>query len=291
MCAADLPRNSNIAVFALIISIALGVTAGTVQLALGLVGRIGPFTAALLVATVGIAPLLITYRPSLRAGWPIWRSALILGLGLTVGFVSFQYAIRMLPLGIVLAAFYVGGPMLLVTIEILRSRRWWDLAWPVAGFSGVVVLTPSWEGEINYWGFAVVALMAANFLVGMKMMSSIKRSDITACTTLARIPNIILMFVLALLWEGSDAVFGLDRGDLLIFLAAGALIFLSTVLSNMAWQRGIRPFAVALLNPIEPACGAILGLIAGQQLNWASWIGISMVTAAGVGAAISQHRK
>ncbi|NYD51932.1 threonine/homoserine efflux transporter RhtA [Actinomadura luteofluorescens] len=141
--------------------------------------------------SVGFAPLLIKYstgRP-LRAGWPVWRSALILGLGLTVGFISFQYAIRMLPFGLVLTAFYVGGPMLLVTIEILRSRRWRDLAWPAAGFSGVIVLTPSWEGEINYWGFVVVAVLATNFLVVMKMMSSIKRSEITACMTLARIPT------------------------------------------------------------------------------------------------------
>ncbi|MFD0535151.1 hypothetical protein ACFQY7_16760 [Actinomadura luteofluorescens] len=58
-----------------------------------------------------------------------------------------------------------------------------------AGFSGVIVLTPSWEGEINYWGFVVVAVLATNFLVVMKMMSSIKRSEITACMTLARIPT------------------------------------------------------------------------------------------------------
>jgi threonine/homoserine efflux transporter RhtA len=287
----DSERNTAIAITAVGLAIASDSAATAALVISGATKEVGPFTTAVWCGGVGLLLLYLTNRPSLRAGRPIWRRAVLLGIGKAIGSISAQHAIRMLPLAVMLPTTFAFGPMLLVVGEAVRSRRWRDLAWPVIAFFGVVLLAPAWKGQINYWGFAWVAVMSITFLTFMKVMSGLKGPDIDACTTLARIPHILVLVGSAVALEGVTEIVSVSWKDLVVCAVAGVFLsWLPTVLNNAAWQRNLPPAMYALLAPIEPALGALFGLIAGQWPSLAAWFGIGMIAIAAAGGTRTQHR-
>jgi inner membrane transporter RhtA len=229
----------------------------------------------------GSLVLLAVWRPRVAGRDPReLRLAGIFGLILGAMNLSFYESLHRIPLGIAVALEFVGP----LTVALLGSRRWRDLLWVALAAAGIVALTRTGSHPLSGVGIAL-ALLAGVFW-GLYILVNARLGRAFAGgggLTLAMCVGTLAVLPFGLAEGGA----GLLSGEaLLIGAAVGLLSSAIPYTFEVEALRRIEPHVFGVLMSLEPAVGALAGLVVlGQHLAARELIGIALVVVASVGAA------
>jgi inner membrane transporter RhtA len=255
-------------------------------LSVGLIAEVGPAGTAWLRLTMGALIFLLIARPPMRSIRRADVPALLL-LGVTSGLmtIAFLAAIERIPLGTAVAIDFLGP----LTVAAMRSHSTRTLAWPALALVGVVFLTEPWHGQVDLVGigFAVLAAIGWGTYIVMTQKVGDRFSGLGALS--------ITVSIAAL----TGALVGIPQasGNLTpqILIAALGLAVLLPVLPwalEMAALRRMKPTAFGTLMALEPAMGALLGLLVlRQDPSLIQVVGILLVVIAGAAAQFGGRRE
>ena len=247
-----------------------------------LFARIGPGGAVLMRMLFGAVIVVALWRPRLRG-----RSRRDLALGAVFGLVlagmnfSFYSAIHRIPLGIGVTLEFVGP----LAVAVFGSRRWIDLVWVALAAGGIVALSRGQTHGLDTLG-AGLALLAGclwgtYILINARVGRAFERGTglaLALCVALvAMIPAGVI--------EGGPHL--LDGRSLALGAAVGLLSSAIPYSFEIEALRRIAPAVFGVLMSIEPAMGAIAGLVVlGQGLSARAIVGIALVVCASIGASL-----
>lgn len=246
-----------------------------------LFSRVGPAGAVALRLTSATIVLLALWRPRVRG---LTRGelglAVVFGLVLAAMNTSFYEALHRIPLGVAVTIEFVGP----LAVAIGGSRKRIDLVWVALAGAGILLITHAGAHGLN--GLGVVLALTAGALWGAYILLNARLGRaFEGGTGLALAMAVATVAVLPAGIAGGGAHLLEPRS-----LALGALIgILSSAipysLENEALRR-IAPAVFGVLMSLEPAMGALAGLIVlGQGLGVRALLGIALVVTASVGAA------
>jgi len=264
-----------------IVSVQYGAT-----LAKGLFSAVGAEGTTALRLVTGALILGVVMRP--------WRVRLnrrilpaLIGYGVTLAAMNllFYMALRTIPLGIAVSLEFTG-PLLVAT---LSSRRAIDFLWIALAVAGILLLSPvHTDHPIDPLGAGCAlgagAAWAFYIVFGQKAGGELGHHTTGLGMTIAA----ILVLPIGLAHAGA-ALF--QPPILLSALAVG--LFSSAVPFSLEMVALTRmPARVyGTLTSLEPAFGAVMGLILlGETLILSQWIGIAVVVAAALGAALTMRK-
>ncbi len=229
-------------------------------LAATLIPQIGAPATVTLRLGLGVLLLLVVARPRLRGRvWRDWRAVLAFGTVLGLMNLSFYLALERLPLGVAVTIEFLGP----LGLAAVMSRRRRDLV--AVGVAGVgVVLVNGRELHAVDWvgvGFALMAgaCWAAYILLSAETGRRFAQLDGLA---LAMVVSTVLVTPLGIATAGTELL----TADVLLVGAAVAM--LSSVLPyslELLALRRMRPVVFGILLSLEPAVGALAGLIVLDQ--------------------------
>ena len=256
---------------------------GSVQLgsalSVHLIATVGAAGTAWLRLTAGAVIFLVIARPPLRT---LGRrdAPLLVGLGVTTGIqtVAFLSAIARLPLGTAVAIEFLG-PM---TVAAVHGRARGALLWVGLAAGGVVLVTQPWRGTADLAGIAWAALAAAGWAVYIVLTQRVG-DRFSGLSGLAM--TIPVAACVAALAGVPEAAGHLTPG--VVATAVGLAVLLPVVpyaLELLALRR-MTPTSFGTLMALEPAIGAVLGVVVLHQvLDVLQVVGVLVVVAAGAAA-------
>ena len=193
---------------------------------------------------------------------------------------AFYEAVRHIPLGAVATIEFLGP----FVIALAGSRRAVDVLPACLAAGGVLLLGGG--GVPLAPGGLVLAAVAACCWAGYILVSSRMAQHLSGGQGLA----------LAVLWAALlSAPYGVAHAgsallDPHVLGVAAVVAVASSVLPyslNLEALRRIPPRVFSVLTSLEPAAGALFGLlILGQRLAWPQWLGIAAVAGASVAATL-----
>lgn len=230
--------------------------------------------------------LWIIVRPKLRGlSRAAWRTVLGYGVVLTAMNLTFYLSLDRLPLGTAVTL-EVLGPLVL---SVIMGRRWLSLLWALVAFGGVVLL--GWQPgaePLDPLGVAfalAAAVMWATYIVFTKRTTE-HFAGMTGFT-LGMSVGAIVVTPLAVMTTGA-ALFEPN-----ILLIGCAIALLSSAIPYGLEMRALRVLPAStfsVLLALAPAIAALTGAIILQQhLTLAAYLGIMLVTAAGIGAVLARR--
>lgn len=242
---------------------------------------VGP--AGVVTLRLSIAAILLCgfWRPKLR--WDRSTSGTILAAGslLAAHHLMYYNALQRLPLGAATTVEFLGP----FVIAVAGSRRARNALWAVLALTGVVGLGLGGTA-LNPAGLAFAAVAGACWACYILVSARLART-VSDGSGLAA----------AVLWGALLSLpFGLVSGGARLFsprvLALGAAVaVLSSVLPYTLQFEAIRrlsPHVFGVFTSLEPAVGALIGLIfLHQHLAASQWLGVMAVALASAGAARS----
>ena len=248
-------------------------------LSVHLIAAIGSAGTAWVRLTFGAVIFLAIARPPLRSIRRRDVPALV-GLGVATGLMSIAFlaAIERIPLGTAVAIEFLGP----LTVAAVRAHHARALAWPVLAFSGVVLVTRPWDGDVNLAGVGFAALAALGWAAYIVLTQHVG-------DRFAGIQGLAFTIPVAAV---TAAVFGIPQaaGRLTVgaIAAAAGLALLLPVLPfalEMLALRRMTHTAFGTLMAVEPAIGVGLGfLLLGQSMTPIQLTGVTLVVLAGASA-------
>jgi inner membrane transporter RhtA len=241
---------------------------------------VGPAGATLLRVGFGAIILLTLWRPRLRRyGRHAYRDAILFGLATAAMNLSFYSALDRIPLGIAVSLEFVGP----LTLAVLGSRRPFDLVWVAFAASGVLLLTPLTNHQIDPAG-VLFALLAGVFWALYILLSARVGRSFTGGNGLAiaLLAGSIALLPVGILTAGHRF---LDGRVLLVGLGVGLLSAVIPYSLEMEALRSIPTRLFGILMSSEPAIGALVGLVLLRQvLSLRALIALVLISAASIGA-------
>lgn len=248
-------------------------------LSVGLIDDVGPAGTAWLRLTMGALVFVVLVRPSVRtlrrADVPV-----VLALGVATGLMtlSFLAALDRIDLGTAVAIEFLGP----LTVAAVRSGTRRGLALPLLALAGVVLLTEPWHGDVDPVGVGFAALGAVGWasyiLLTQHVGDRFNGVDGLAFT----IPVAALT---AAVVGVPQATGHLSPGILATALGLALLLPCLPFALEMLALRRMTPLAFGTLMALEPAIGALLGLVVlGQQPGPLQVLGVALVVTAGAAA-------
>lgn len=246
-----------------------------------LFASIGPGGTVLLRIGYAAVLLLILRRPRLTGHTrAAYLTAILFGVNLAAMNFCFYEALNRIPLGIAVTLEFIGP----LGVAVAGSRRALDLLWVGLAATGIVLLAP-WGGlrfDLLGMGLALVtaALWAAYILLSPRVGRAFPGSS---GLVIALVVGTILLLPIGL--NGTTAALG--RPDVLLGgLAVGVLSSVITFSFEMAALQRMEARVFGVLMSIEPAIGALVGLVVlGQTLGPRAIAAIACVVVASIGAA------
>ncbi|MEU1515208.1 EamA family transporter [Streptomyces sp. NPDC005811] len=191
---------------------------------------------------------------------------------------AFYQAVKYVPLGAVATIEFLGP----FAIALAGSRRAVDVL-PACMAAGGVVLLGGGGVPLDVRGLTLAAVAACCW-AGYIIVSSRMARSLSGGQGLA----------LAIVWAALlSAPYGIAHAgsallDPQVLWVAAVVAVASSVLPyslNLEALRRIPPHVFSVLTSLEPAAGALFGLlILGQRLAWPQWLGIAAVACASVAA-------
>ncbi|HEX3647881.1 MAG TPA: EamA family transporter, partial [Pseudonocardiaceae bacterium] len=183
-----------------------------------------------------------------------------------------------IPLGVAVTVEFLGP----LGVALAGSRRWLDAVWAVLAGGGVVLLTDG-GGHIEWLGvlFALgaAACWACYILLSKKLG---ERTSGGGGLALAMAIGGLLVAPFGLASSGTELLHPQ------VLLAGFGVALLSSVVPysvELEALRSIPPRVFGVLMSLEPAAGALCGLVLlGQALGPLQWIAVCVVVGASVGA-------
>ncbi|MFF1404364.1 DMT family transporter [Streptomyces sp. NPDC058294] len=249
------------------------------------VGAAGVVFLRLLIAGVLLCAV---WRPRRRtlsavrgAGWTVAGA----GALLAAHHLAFYEAVRHLPLGAVATIEFLGP----FVIALAGSRRPADLL-PACVAAGGVLLLGGGGVPLAPAGLALAAVAACCWagyiLVSARMAQRVRGGQGLA---LAVLGAALLSAPCGVAQAGAALL------DPHVLWVAAVVAVASSVLPyslNLEALRRVPPRVFGVLTSLEPAAGALFGLlILGQRLAWAQWLGIAAVACASVTATLLGGRR
>lgn len=269
----------------------VGAIPPTLQVLLGIISvQVGAAFAKQLFAVAGAAGtvalrlffaalvLVLIWRPTLRLD----RRALpvVLTYGLVLGAMNllFYQAIARIPLGIAVTVEFLGP----LAVALAGSRRLLDGLWALLAAGGVVLLTET-RGDLSMVGL-LFALGAGICWGGYILLTAALGSRTTDGQGLAVGMAVAAMLVMPVGVVQSGSVL-LEPWVLMIALGVALLSSVIPYSLELEALRSIPPRVFGVLMSMEPAVGALAGLIVlGEALRTPQWIAVFLVVAASAGA-------
>ncbi|MGW8377613.1 EamA family transporter [Streptomyces sp. ODS28] len=246
------------------------------------VGAPGVVALRLAVAAVALVAL---WRPGLRWSGRTWATVLAAGTLLAGHHLAFYEAVDRVPLGAVATVEFLAP----FTIALVGARRVQDLLWAALAAAGVVLLG---NGGVPLEAAGLALSAAAACCWGGYILVSAR---------LARRVSGGQGLALAVAW---GALLSLPYGvahagsallEPRVLAVAAVIAVLSSVLPyscNLEALRRLPPRVFGVLTSLEPAAGAVFGLLLlGQHLAWPQWLGIAAVASASIGATAVRRRR
>lgn len=206
----------------------------------------------------------------------------VVAYGLAMGLLNltFYVSLKTIPLGIALAIEFAGP----LGLALLSSRRLVHFAWVGLAVAGLLMLLPIWGGmaalDAVGVGFAAAAGLcwAAYIVLGKRLTHLHPGRTVSLGMVVAAL--VILPFGVA---SAGPAL--LSPPVLMIGLVVALLSSALPYLFEMIAMRAIPKQTFGVLLSVEPAIGAMAGLILlGEQLASIQWIAVAAIVAASVGA-------
>jgi inner membrane transporter RhtA len=264
---------------------------GSVQFGAALAAKLfadaGPGGVVLLRVALSAIILLAIARPRVRG-----RNRADIGAALTFGVVlaamnwSFYEALARLPLGVAVTIEFTG-PLL---VAVAGSRRALDVLWVALAGGGVVLLALRGGHHGVHATGVLLALVAAACWAGYILLSKRVGRTFAQLDGLAIALGVgALLVIPAGVVQGGDALLrpGVVAGGLGVALLSSLIPY---SLELMA-LRTLSPYRFGLLMSLEPAMGALAGVIVlGQVLTVVVVVALVMVVAASVGTTLTARR-
>lgn len=252
---------------------------GGAALSVRLYPAVGPAGVVMLRLVIAAVILGALWRPRWRRQ-PRGTLGLVIAAGtlLAVHHLAYYEAVGRIPLGAATTLEFLGP----FAIALATSRRPADLVWSLLAATGVLLLG---EGglPISLPGIGLAAL-AGTCWAGYILVSARLARRVSGGGGLA----------LAVAWGALLSLpYGVARGgsrllDPGVLSLAAAVAVLSSVLPyscNLEALRRIPPRVFGILTSLEPAAGAVAGLLLlGQRLGPVQCLGIAAVATASIGA-------
>lgn len=225
-------------------------------------------------------------RPKLRGlTAKAWRTVLWYGLAMSAMNVFFYLALERVALGTAVTL-EVLGPL---ALSVITGRRWLSLLWALVAFAGVVLLGWQPGGEpLDPLGVAF-ALAAAVLWAVYILMTKRTTQHFAGITGLTLGMTVGALAVAPLTAVTTGPELFAPR----ILLIGFAIALLSSTIPyalEMLALRKLPASAFSVLLALAPAVATITGAIVLQQhLTLAAYVGIALVTAAGVGAVLARR--
>ncbi|MEU3618796.1 EamA family transporter [Streptomyces sp. NPDC006872] len=232
----------------------------------------------LLIAGVLLCLLWRPRRQALTSVSGAWWTVIGAGALLAAHHLAFYEAVKHIPLGAVATIEFLGP----FAIALAGSRRAVDLL-PACLAVGGVVLLGGGGIPLDPGGLALAAVAACCW-AGYILVSSRMARRLSGGQGLA-----VAVLIAALL----SAPYGITHAgtallDPQVLWVAALVAVTASVLPyslNLEALRRIPPRVFGVLTSLEPAAGAVFGLlILGQRLAWPQWLGIAAVGLASVAA-------
>jgi inner membrane transporter RhtA len=236
---------------------------------------------------LGALILWIVRRPWRRfAGRHDWLS--LWGYGLTIGVMNlcFYMALRTIPLGIAVSLEFIGP----LAVALFGSRRWLDIVWVALVVAGLALLLP-WREHAQtldpigvLYALAAAVGWAAYILLGRRAGLAFG-SDAVA---LGSAIGALIAVPVGVVYAGT-ALFTVSA----LPFAFGVAVLSSALPFSLEMYALTRLPArtVGILVSIEPALGALLGLVfLGEHLDLFQWMAIAAVIVASIGAVLGAGR-
>ncbi|MER7154304.1 EamA family transporter [Streptomyces lydicus] len=239
------------------------------------VGPAGVVTLRLCLAAV---ILTVLWRPGLRADRPTLGIAATAGTLLAVHHLSYYEAVDRVPLGAATTMEFLGP----FTLALFGSRRAADLLWACLAAAGVVLLSHSGIPlDAVGLGFATLAgcCWGGYILVGARLAARVPDGRGLA---LAVTWGALLSLPYGIARAGARL---LDPGTLAPAVVVAVLSSVLPYTCHLEALRRLPPRVFGVLTSLEPAVGALVGLLLlGQHLAAPQWAGVLAVALAAVGA-------
>ena len=246
---------------------------------------VGPIHPAFVRTVMGAVLLLAWKRPVA----PLNRNAILLvfGAGLTMllNTLTMFAAIERIPVGIAVAIGF-WGPMMLA---LHGSRRRIDAAWVVLAICGILLFTPLANASFDTLGVLLAIIAGAGF--GATLVFSSRLGHAIGPIPGAGLAMVVGSIFLAPLSFGTGLVSDLSMGFVGRMLVVGILFNIFGFAVEYTALTRVRPSLYAILISLEPAVGAVLGVIMlGEHIGWVGAAGIGAVSAASIGASRTHQR-
>lgn len=278
------PFIPYLALFGAMLSLAFG-TSFAKQL-FPVVGASG--TAAL---RVGLAALIlvVVFRP--------WRLRLsrddlgrVLAFGLVLGLMNltFYLSLKTLPLGLAIAIEFMGP----LSLALIHSRRLIHFVWVGLAAMGLLLLLPlrpGAAGALDPVGVAFAA--AAGLFWALYIVFGKRLSHIPSGPSVALGMSVAALVILP--FGAAEAGTGLLAPSVLALALVVAVASSALPYSlDMVAMRGMPKRTFGVLLSVEPAIGAVAGLIfLHELLTGAQWLALAAIVAASAGAIATTSRE
>ncbi|CAL9565746.1 Threonine_homoserine exporter RhtA [Streptomyces sp. enrichment culture] len=256
-----------------------------------LFGSAGPMGVVALRLGFSAVLLCALWRPRLPADRR--ERLLVVAFGTAIAGMNVIYlALRYLPLGVAVAIQLLGP----LAVVLLTSRRLRDLLWGLLAGAGLLLFTaPSLAGDPGAGrslpAAGVVLALAGAVAMGAYLLLSRRAGRLAVDGS----PLALAVAWAALLWVPAGVAESgtrLARPEvLLVGLAVAVLSAAGPYSLELAALRRLPPRVVGVLQNLEPVAAGLAGLaVLGEMLSSAQWTAVCCITAAAVGAVITQGR-
>jgi inner membrane transporter RhtA len=282
--AASWPSASGVPAPLLVVVAILSVQTGS-AIARTMFDDVGAPGVTLLRLGIASVILLLVLRPRLRT-WSAasLRAAAVLGVVMASMNLTFYLSLRTVPLGVAVTVEFIGP----LTLALVQTRRWRDLAWALLAALGVVLLGVDHTSGIPVTGL-LLALTAGMFWAGYILASARVGRLLPGVDGLSVALAVGALLMLPLGIRGALHVLGHPSW----VLAALAVALLSSIIPyglELTALRRIPTRVFGILMSGEPAAAALAGFIVlGQHLQPRQWVALALVSAASVGVTVAQR--
>jgi inner membrane transporter RhtA len=261
----------------------LSIQAGNI-VAMQLFSLVGPLGAAVERVVFGGLALLVVVRPDVRRlRRDDWPHLLLFGALIAGTTICFMQSVDRLALGVAVSIAFLGP----LAVGVRHSRTLRELAWPVLGFAGVVLVvgvSPSAvdHGSATGYGFAALnAVLWGAYIVvaGAAGARSTGQSALVVAVAIAA----LLMLPVGFAAEGWRMV----EPRVLVLGACAGLMTVGLAFSlEFEAIRRLSARAFGTVASLEPAVGTVFGLLLlHQHVGAIAAIGVVMVVVASLAVA------